>query len=157
LRTSQIMEANHKMSNDELASRFWPKVKLGGGCWEWSGYRDLRGYGRFDSFLAHRIAYELTVGPIPIGLTLDHLCRNASCVNPGHLEPVSITENDRRRKPREEYAEPGVKGMTCPECGDMLDKVTDSRPIEAGIRRRRTCPKGHRVSTLEQIVVMRAA
>lgn len=45
---------------------------------------------------AHRIAYELVVGPIPEGLTLDHLCRVRRCVNPEHLEPVTMGENLRR-------------------------------------------------------------
>ena len=42
---------------------------------------------------AHRVAYELMRGPIPDGLTLDHLCRNVGCVNPDHLEPVTMKEN----------------------------------------------------------------
>lgn len=43
--------------------------------------------------LAHRAIYETLVGPIPAGLTLDHLCRNRWCVNPQHLEPVTAREN----------------------------------------------------------------
>ena len=46
--------------------------------------------------VSHRYAYELVIGPIPKGLTLDHLCRVRGCVNPGHLEPVTQRENTLR-------------------------------------------------------------
>lgn len=70
------------------------------GCWLWKGTKDEDGYGKF-SFkrggwnvrVAHRYAYELYVGHIPKGLTLDHLCRVRHCVNPAHLEPVTNHEN----------------------------------------------------------------
>lgn len=45
---------------------------------------------------AHRLVYEYEVGPIPDGLTIDHLCRNTICVNPSHMEPVTNAENARR-------------------------------------------------------------
>lgn len=47
--------------------------------------------------------------------------------------------------------------LPCPVCGDPLDKVTDSRPVEGGVRRRRLCLNGHRVVTMEQIVVEQPA
>jgi len=43
--------------------------------------------------MAHRAVYESERGPIPEGMTLDHLCRNRGCVNPDHLEPVTNREN----------------------------------------------------------------
>jgi hypothetical protein len=50
------------------------------------------GYG-IILVLAHRLAYEMLVGPIPDGLQLDHLCCNRGCVNPKHLEATSMLEN----------------------------------------------------------------
>jgi hypothetical protein len=49
--------------------------------------------------MAHRVAYEQFVGTVPDGLELDHLCENKACVNPGHLEPVTRSENVRRGWP----------------------------------------------------------
>jgi hypothetical protein len=70
------------------------KVGITPGCWEWLGYKEPQGYGRVGrNKAAHRVVYELLVGPIPEGLTLDHLCRNRGCVNPAHLEPVPRGEN----------------------------------------------------------------
>lgn len=90
-----------------VADRFWPKVDRSGGpgaCWIWTGALHTAGYGvlwggRDDArrwLRAHRVAYELLVGPIPDGMTLDHLCRNRRCVNPDHLEAVSNVENVMR-------------------------------------------------------------
>lgn len=77
--------------------RFWPRVEVTGFCWNWTGTKDQCGYGMFGfqkrTVRAHRWAYEYLVAPILQGLELDHLCRNPSCVNPDHLEPVSREEN----------------------------------------------------------------
>lgn len=83
------------------ALRFWSKIaQRPDECWEWTGSRNLRGYGQISvdgrTCAAHRIAYELIVGPIPDELTIDHLCSNKWCVNPDHLEPVTGAENTRR-------------------------------------------------------------
>lgn len=65
-------------------------------CIDWAGRIDRWGYGRKGNLLAHRVAYEEQVGPIPEGLQLDHLCRNRACVNVAHLEPVTHRENQLR-------------------------------------------------------------
>lgn len=68
-----------------------------GACWPWTKYVAPNGYGRAGrNQQAHRWVYEKIIGPIPEGLTLDHLCRNRSCVNPWHMEPVTMRENTLR-------------------------------------------------------------
>jgi hypothetical protein len=86
--------------------RFAEKIALtDSGCIEWIGGQNGAGYGSFYvdwvdgrslKALAHRWSYEYHVGPIPIGLHIDHLCRNTLCVNPQHLEPVTQAENTLR-------------------------------------------------------------
>lgn len=88
------------------AERFWSKVDQSGDCWIWTGSRYKNGYGAFHigsrkeqnltTVCAHRFAYEQAGHAIPEGLVLDHLCRNRACVNPDHLEPVTVKVNNQR-------------------------------------------------------------
>lgn len=68
-------------------------VREPGACWIWCGTRNEKGYGTSWFGRAHRLVYEMLVGPIPDGKELDHTCRNRLCCNPAHLEPVTHQEN----------------------------------------------------------------
>jgi HNH endonuclease len=76
-----------------------PVAGLDGFCWAWTGrlnhgYSSIYFAGRTQP--AHRVTYELLVGPIPSGLQIDHLCVNRPCLNPAHLEPVTARVNTQR-------------------------------------------------------------
>lgn len=81
-------------------------VQTPSGCWEFLGAKNSRGYGSVGvgnrrTGLSHRVAYEALVGPIPEGLSIDHLCSVKVCVNPDHLEPTTFEENSRRANERD--------------------------------------------------------
>jgi hypothetical protein len=62
------------------------------GCWEWRLCLD-KGYGRKKGIGAHRVLYEARKGPIPRGYHLHHKCENPRCVNPDHLEPMTMSDH----------------------------------------------------------------
>lgn len=105
-RTGDPLRAAIIVNDDE--ARFWSKVDrdgplhpMLGSCWAWKGSLfSGNGYAQFSVNRVpkggHRVAYELLRGPIPVGLQLDHLCRNRSCVNPDHLEAVTGRTNTLR-------------------------------------------------------------
>ena len=113
------------------------------GCWVWQGQRyphtdrqlpygkinvGSRREGSRRNAKAHRISYETFVGPIPEGLTLDHMCDNPPCVNPDHLVPMTQRANNIKPTSR------GASGRNA---------------------RKTHCPAGHEY-TPENTVVVRA-
>lgn len=117
-RNQQPLPPSFAAGNEDA---FWVRVCRGEGCWEWAGSKTAAGYGNLRlpsgaNGYAHRVSFELTRGPIPAGMVLDHLCRNRACVNPEHLEPVSQLENVRRGASA--YGE--IK-KSCPRGHDMTD------------------------------------
>ena len=87
-----------------LETRFWEKVEKTEDCWLWKGAIQNKGYGQIrvgkKIKYAHRISYELIKESIPEGMTIDHLCFVTNCVNPLHLEVVTMSENIKRSRGR---------------------------------------------------------
>jgi hypothetical protein len=126
-----------------------------GPCWTWSAFIDRDGYGLFHNRKigtkrAHRLAYEMSIGPIPEGLVLDHLCRNRCCVRPSHLEPVTDKVNAERGMVAQkthcirghEFTEKNtyikVNGTRCCRaCRNERTKTPENRAKHAEVERRR--------------------
>ena len=93
------------MTPADLPANFAAKIHIDDrGCWIFTGAIQSSGYGCIalngdgTHQLAHRAAYQLLVGDIPAGLVIDHLCLRKNCVNPEHLEAVTVAENNRRAR-----------------------------------------------------------
>ncbi len=123
-----------------VSQRFWSKVDIvaPNACWNWKATKHAKGYGhiRVGNMIAkaHRIAYELTNGKIPKGLTIDHLCQNTSCVNPKHLEAVTNRENILRGN---NLCARNARMTHCKNGHEFTEKNT--RLETTGSRRCRTC------------------
>jgi hypothetical protein len=129
--------------------RFFAKVTAVAhtACWHWRATLKADGYGQVcidkRTRRAHRVAYEMAIGPIPDNLDLDHRCRERSCVNPAHLEPVTRAENLRRQgsavthcplghEYTVENTEIGTRGgRSCRECGRARNRVRSRRRYAA--------------------------
>lgn len=151
---------NELISSADIA-RFLCYVNKGD-CWLWTGgiagKPDNTGqfYGKFwfsgKSVLAHRFSYEYLVGPIPSGYTIDHLCGIRLCVNPAHLEAVTMKENIGRGTgvaavnkvkthcirgheytPENTMKQP--RGRMCKTCRQAYWKFRDGRPQDIYVAR----------------------
>ncbi len=148
-RTSEViapMPNQHTKNPIPVPERFWSKVDFAGPapahrpelgpCWLWTANKDRLGYPSFRfggrMMRAHRWAYEFCVGPIPEGLTIDHLCLVRHCVRPDHLEPVSLRTNILRspnalaainaRKTHCEQGHPFDDTRVCRECTNRRER-----------------------------------
>jgi hypothetical protein len=134
-----------------MKARLYENCVLNGECWEWRAASNKPGYGNIPitrsvarsvglpngrHLLTHRVSYFLATGDLPLGLVIDHLCRNPSCFRPSHLEAVTTRVNIlrgeiatdthcRRGHPYDNggVASPGKK--RCKECQKLSN---DRRP-----------------------------
>lgn len=101
--------------SDEV--RFWAKVdKTKGECWEWAASRKPNGYGQFMMYpklrYAHRVAYEMVYGAVPVGSDLDHICHNRACVRPQHLRATTRKQNLENHSGPKPGTSSGARGVS---------------------------------------------
>ena len=138
-----------------IAQRLYAKVVEGpNGCWLFTASKTAAGYGKIGRggkklgwLYAHRVSYEIMVGPIPVGLTLDHLCRVPDCVNPDHLDPVPIGVNVARGTAAQARKAHAAEQVTCLRAGHAL---------VAG-RNQRYCPTCKNENAVKAAAVRRVA
>ena len=87
-----------KVFNNIKESFYNKFIKLPNGCWKWTAkIHKITGYGNIGynekHYLAHRVSYLIHKGDIPKNLVIDHICNNRYCVNPNHLQAITLREN----------------------------------------------------------------
>jgi hypothetical protein len=130
--------STHAASVEE---RFLARVQKGDGCWEWQSSRARFGHGLFyvdqTNVPAHRYAYRMWVGPIPLGMCVCHSCDNPPCVNPAHLWLGTQRDNvaDMVRKGRQ------AKGPRVTHCCRGHERSEDNIVVKGTAKKRhcRTC------------------
>lgn len=89
----------NKLNTDD---RFESKVEKTESCWNWTAFKNEKGYGSFyfegKMRAAHRFAFQRANGPIPAGMVVDHICQNPGCVRPAHLRLATTKQNAEYRR-----------------------------------------------------------
>lgn len=87
------------MAARNFERQFAAAVRDDSGCLIWQGYT-YEGYARYSGEGAYREAYRTFAGPIPAGMTVDHICFTPACVEPTHLRLLTELENKRNHQAR---------------------------------------------------------
>lgn len=141
-------------TTENLLDRLATQITVGDDCWLWTGTPMKIGYARIVNDgrrpYVHALMYELLIGPVPSGMTLDHLCHtndpacpggnydpHRRCVRPSHLEPVTLAENKARgRSPHAVHA----RKSHCPQ-GHPYDNTNTYRVRRKNGNLSRVCRK----------------
>lgn len=135
---SKAVSRSKSTTEDVVLSRIdkTPGQGPNGDCWFWTGtINSANGYGYISwnarnksrsQIRAHRVVYELLVGPIPEGLILMHSCDVRKCVNPAHLTPRSQEENDADRVEKGRQA----KGTSLTRYPHMTDDLVRALKVD---------------------------
>jgi hypothetical protein len=149
---ADVALAEHR---EELAAKFWRRVQRGDGCWVWPGQMKQPKYGGGypvfwfyrRSHSAHRLAWELTKGPIPDGLYLHQTCGDSRCVNPEHMALETWADvGERVAAPLYERFWGKVKKAGPDECWVWVGSLDAKGYGFIFDRPRRSSRKAHRVS-----------
>ena len=124
-----------------VEERLWRYIIIDEECWLWTGHPNEDGYGTIKvegkSLLAHRVSYELYIGPIEG--EIDHLCRNRDCVQPLHLEDVTHLENMQR-------APAYVRTLPKTHCPQGHKYTSDNIYMSGGYKKCKVCVKARVMS-----------
>lgn len=125
-----------KKSFATIEAKFEMFVVRTDGCWEWSGTVNDSGYAMIAKnhkyYRAHRISWELTHGPIPAGMVIDHMCHTRTCTNPNHLRVVTQAENNENRAGANSNSLIGIRNVSKHGTLYRVTLMKDRKTIRVG-------------------------
>lgn len=114
-----MIDLDKKISGKTIVDRFHALVDKSGDCWEWTGNKNMLGYGMIwydgKNIRAHRVSYLIFNGDLSDNLFVCHKCDNPSCVNPSHLF-LGTSKDNMRDMIKKGRAKMGVKSVAKTHC-----------------------------------------
>lgn len=116
---------------------------LTGDCVLWDGRVGDHGYGMQSRRLAHRMAWEETHGPIPPGMQVHHRCEIKLCINPQHLELMSVADHARHHGPTAAFLALVEERRSRTHCPKGHEYTPENTILKQGKRHCRECAKAY--------------